>query len=122
MRKVKIAYWVCTLLFAGFMIFSAIPNITQDKETVEFITNLGYPEYFIPFLGIAKLLGALVLIIPGFPGIREWAYAGLFFDLTGAVYSIIAVFGFDWGMLTMLPIFGFGIASYILNKKVYARS
>lgn len=118
MKKDRIIYWVCTVLFAGFMTFSAIPDIVMEQETVEFIKQLGYPEYFIPFIGIAKLLGCVALVVPGFAKIREWAYAGLFFDLIGAVYSNIMVHGFDPGMIAMVPIFGIGITSYVYNEKI----
>ena len=50
--------------------------------------GLGYPFYLIPFVGVAKVLGIIAILIPGFPGIKEWAYAGLFFDLVGATFSI----------------------------------
>ena len=81
---------------------------------------LGYPEYFIPFTGWAKLIGAIVLLIPGYRRIKEWAYAGLFFDLIAAVYSGIAVSQtFDPLILTMLIWFVPGILSYIyLHKKI----
>lgn len=121
MKKDKIIYWISTVLFAGFMAFSAIPDIIMEPETVEFIKKLGYPEYFIPFIGVAKLLGCIALVVPGFPKIREWAYAGLFFDLIGAVYSNLMVNGFDAGMLVMVPIFGIGITSYFYNEKIKER-
>ena len=81
---------------------------------------LGYPEYFIPFTGWAKLIGAIVLLIPGNGRIKEWAYAGLFFDLIAAVYSGIAVSQtFNPLMLTMLIWFAPGILSYIYwHKKI----
>lgn len=79
---------------------------------------LGYPEYFIPFTGWAKLIGAVVLLIPGYGRIKEWAYAGLFFDLIAAVYSGIAVSQtFDPLMLTMLVWFVPGILSYVYWHK-----
>lgn len=115
-------YWTCTILFAGFMTFSAIPDFLMDPNAVEFIRHLGYPDYFIPFIGVAKVLGSLALLIPGFQTIKEWAYAGLFFDLTGAIYSIIMVDGFQLSLLTMLPIFAIGFTSYLLNKRRLATS
>lgn len=75
---------------------------------------LGYPVYFIPFTGWAKLLGAIVLLLPGYGRIKEWAYAGLFFDLIAAVYSGIALsHTFDPLMLTMLIWFVPGVLSYV---------
>lgn len=119
MKKTKIIYWITTILFAGLMIFSSIPDVMMEAETVKFITRLGYPEYFIFFIGVAKLLGCLAILVPGFPRIREWAYAGLFFDLIGAAYSNIMVDGFQPGMVVMLVFFGLGIASYVYNRKYY---
>lgn len=81
---------------------------------------LGYPTYFIPFTGWAKLMGAIVLLIPGYGRIKEWAYAGLFFDLIAAIYSGIAVaHTFDPLMLTLLIWFVPGILSYnYWHKKI----
>jgi hypothetical protein len=106
MKKTKILYWVFTVLFAGFMLFSAIPDAMMDPRAVEFVKgHLGYPEFFIIFIGIAKILGSVVLLIPGFNRLKEWAYAGLFFDLVAATYSIIAVDGFELSILfILLPI------------------
>jgi hypothetical protein len=118
MKKNKIIYWTCTILFAGFMTFTAIPDIIRDPEAMKFIMSLGYPDYFIPFIGVAKLLGSISILVPSFHRIKEWAYAGLAFDLIGAMYSGIMVGGFDPAMLTMLPVFALGIASYNYNRKV----
>jgi hypothetical protein len=61
--------------------------------------QLGYPTYFVPYIGFVKLLGCIALLIPGLNKIKEWAYAGLFFDLISSIYSGIAAFGFDPRML-----------------------
>ena len=121
MKNTKIIYWTTTILFSGFMIFSAIPNILMAEDAIKFITGLGYPVYFIPFIGVAKLLGSLAILVPRFKKIKEWAYAGLFFDLIGAVYSGYMIGGFDPTMLTMIPVFGIAITSYIYNQKVYGQ-
>ena len=105
MKKINIIYWTSTVLFGGFMMFSAIPDILLEPETVEMISkHLGYPEYILVFLGVAKALGVIALVIPGFPRIKEWAYAGLTFDLIGAFYSAIMVDGFQLPMLFMFVI------------------
>ncbi len=120
MKKTKLIYWITTGLFSAFMIFSAIPNIMVNAESKQFLTGyLGYPEYFIPFIGMAKLLGSIAILIPSFKKIKEWAYAGLAFDLIGAMYSVIKVGGIDPGMSMMVLVFGAGITSYIYNQKVY---
>lgn len=119
MKTTKIIYWTTTILFAAFMIFSAIPNIMSSPDSIEFVsTHLGYPKYFIPFIGVAKLLGSITILIPAFNKLKEWAYAGLSFDLIGAVYSIINVDGFDPSMLVMVIVFAVAATSYILNTKL----
>ena len=80
MKKTETIYWVITGLFSAFMLISAIPEILIVPDEVTMITGLGFPKYFIPFLGVAKLLGIIAILIPGFKRIKEWAYAGLAFD------------------------------------------
>lgn len=117
MKKITIVYWIITGLFASFMLFTAIPNILVTKESVQFIGQLGYPQYFIPFIGVAKALGCIAILIPGFPRIKEWAYAGLFFDLVSAIYSLLMT-GTTLVMCTplLVPVI-LGIASYVLYHK-----
>ncbi|MFD2146607.1 DoxX family protein [Mucilaginibacter antarcticus] len=121
MKVTKVICWVVTLLFAGFMIFSSISNVTMAKEAVAFMKQLGYPAYFIPFIGVAKILGCIAILVPGYYRIKEWAYAGLFFDLIGATYSLICVFGVNSALLFMLLAIGLGAASYMLYHKVYGQ-
>ena len=100
------------------MLFSAIPDILVVPDAVAFVTDkLGYPKYIIPFLGVAKTLGVIAILIPGFPRIKEWAYAGLFFDLVGATYSGICVEGFQLSMLFMVLPFGLLALSYSYHHK-----
>ena len=118
MKTTNIVYWITTVLFGGFMLMTAIPNIMVDADSVNLITTqLHYPVYIIPFLGVAKVLGSLGILIPGFPRIKEWSYAGLFFDLIGATYSAIAVEGLQVPMLFMILPFGIGALSYIYHHK-----
>lgn len=120
MKSTKIIYWISTILFAGLMIYSSIGGIGPDEKTRQiFVSYLGYPVYFIQFISWAKIVGSIVLLIPGLNRIKEWAYAGLFFDLTGAVYSGVVVSGkFDPMMLTMLIWVVPGIVSYIYFHKL----
>jgi len=120
MNNAKILYWFFTILFAGLMIFSSIGGIGPNEKTMEiFVKGLGYPVYFIQLISWAKILGSITILIPGLIKIKEWAYAGLFFDLTGAVYSGITVSGkFDPLMLTMLFWIVPGILSYILWNRL----
>ncbi|MDQ0902007.1 MULTISPECIES: DoxX family protein [unclassified Paenibacillus] len=91
MKKTKVMYWIFTALLVVLMGVGAIPDILYAPEAVALFAHLGYPSYLLPFLGVAKLLGILAILIPGFPRIKEWAYAGFTFDLVGAMYSGIAV-------------------------------
>jgi uncharacterized membrane protein YphA (DoxX/SURF4 family) len=119
MKKTKIIFWVITIVFAAFMAFTAVPNVTMEPESVKFMTQLGYPKYFIPFIGVAKLLGCVAIVIPGYYRVKEWAYAGLFFDLAGATFSVISIFGVNVSLVFMaLPII-VGALSYVLYHKVY---
>jgi hypothetical protein len=117
MKKTNTIYWIITILFAAFMIFSAIPDMLVTKDAAVFMKQLGYPNYITPFLGVAKLLGIIALFIPGFPRIKEWAYAGLFFDLLGATYSNLSAFGFMPQMLIMILPIAFLFISYSLYHK-----
>lgn len=118
MKKIKILYWVFTGLFAAFMALTAIPDIMNTQEAQAFMnTQLGYPKYITPFLGVAKLLGAIAILIPGFPRIKEWAYAGLIFDLTGASYSIFSIGDSKGGWVFMLIFIALGFTSYIFYHK-----
>ena len=120
MKKTKIIYWVLTILFAGFMAFTAIPDVLAVPDALKFMGHLGYPVYFTQFIGVAKLLGAIAILIPTFKKIKEWAYAGLFFDLIGAIYSNSIVDGVNAAMIiTMVLLFAVAIGSYMLNQKVY---
>ena len=118
-KTINILYWVSTILFAALMIFSAYGSIIVNEDARNLIHGyLGYPEYVITFTGWAKLIGSIIILIPGLKTVKEWAYAGLFFDLFAAVYSGIAVAKtVDPMMAFMLVWFVPGILSYIFWKK-----
>lgn len=123
MKKLNILYWVFTGLYAIFIFVTAIPNVISNAESVKLIvTTMGYPMYFLPFIGIAKCLGAIALVIPSFPRLKEWAYSGLFFDLVGAVYSFIAL-GFpvkDWAPMFLFFIV-LGLSYFFYHKRLKAK-
>jgi hypothetical protein len=106
MKKTNILYWTFTGLFAFMMFGSAVPDLFSASDAVKGIHDgLGYPLYFIPFIGVAKVLGVVAILVPGSPKIKEWAYAGLTFDLIGATFSIIASGGAlgNWAFM-ILPL------------------
>lgn len=121
MKKINILYWIFTGLFAAAMLFSSIGNVVVDDASVQLISGvLHFPEYMIPFLGVAKVIGVLGILIPVLPRwIKEWSYAGLFIDLTGATYAIIYTAGFHVQQLGMLMFFIPGILSYIYFHKKF---
>ena len=89
-KRKLIWYWIITGILS-FCIFSGgLAQALQVKGVVEGFKPLGYPTYFISIIGIWKVLGIIAILIPGFKLLKEWAYAGIFFTMTGAVISHIA--------------------------------
>ena len=76
---------------AALMTLSAVPDILRIAEAVEVFKHLGYPEYLLTFIGVAKILGVITVLVPGFRRFKEWAYAGLAIDVIGAFYSHLSV-------------------------------
>jgi hypothetical protein len=120
MKTTKILYWVFTILFAILMFGSAIPDVlSMDVAIKGMHGGLGYPVYFVPFIGVAKVLGVIAILVPGFPRLKEWAYAGLFFDLIGATYSIYCTRATnpDGQWYTMLLPLTIAICAYVFYLK-----
>jgi hypothetical protein len=119
MNKNKIAYWIFTILFSLAMIFSSYGGLKPEPQALQLLHDqLGYPVYFIQFISVAKIFGAIAILIPSLKTIKEWAYAGLFFDLIGATYSIYSISEkFDPGSLGMLVFIALGALSYYFWKK-----
>jgi uncharacterized membrane protein YphA (DoxX/SURF4 family) len=91
-EKIKIvAYWITTILGPASFVIGGVLNLTRSEEVVSVLTHLGYPAYFASILGLWKLLGAIAVVVPRLPRLKEWAYAGFFFDLTAAAASRAAV-------------------------------
>ncbi|MDP4252294.1 MAG: DoxX family protein [Bacteroidota bacterium] len=90
----KIIYWISTLWLALGMLSTGAVQLFKGKAGqggVDMITQLGYPVYFLTILGIWKILGVVTILIPKFRLLKEWAYAGFFFVMSGAAFSHIAV-------------------------------
>jgi hypothetical protein len=120
MKKDKIIYWIITGLFSAFMLFSSVPGAMLEPEAKQFLNHLGYPDYFIQLISWLKILGIVAILIPGFLKIKEWAYAGLCFDLVGAIVSIIAVEGFNPGIFVIVVPIGFLFISRYYVTRLYA--
>lgn len=99
----KIIYWIATSLLAFGMIGSGIAQILHLEDMNAIITHIGYPLYFMYIIGVWKILGIIVIIIPKFPLLKEWAYAGFFFLMTGALVSHL--FMGDTGSAIFGPLF-----------------
>jgi uncharacterized membrane protein YphA (DoxX/SURF4 family) len=86
-RIQTIAYWLTTLMGPASFVIGGTLYLTGDPQALAAFEHLGYPAYFAYILGIAKLLGAITVVLPGLPLLKEWAYAGFFFTLIGAAAS-----------------------------------
>ena len=90
MKKTILIHRILTGLLIVFFGLGAIPNILKSDDAVALFKHLNLPVYLLPFLGVAKLLGCITLLIPGYPRLKEWVYAGLTFDLTGAIFCCLS--------------------------------
>ncbi|WP_336518197.1 DoxX family protein [Pollutibacter soli] len=90
-KRNKLIYWIATIWLSLGMATSGIMQVMNHKDEVTLFTDLGYPIYFMTIIGIWKLLGIVAVLIPKYPLLKEWAYAGFFFTMTGAVFSHFAM-------------------------------
>src|SRR5690606_28012340 len=90
-KRNKIIYWITTIWLSLGMVSTGIVQIIQMDEEVQKMNVLGYPSYFLTIIGIWKLLGVVAVLVPKFPLVKEWAYAGFFFLMTGAIFTHFAV-------------------------------
>ena len=115
----KIGYWVTTGILV-FCMTGGIFELLALKMTTDGIMKLGYPSYIIPALGLGKVLAILAILWPGLPRLKEWAYAGIFFDLTGAAASCALSGGYGaYGFHVNAPLIitGFCVASWALRPE-----
>jgi hypothetical protein len=90
-KRNKIIYWIATIWLSLGMLSTGIVQLLNIKKEIAFVINMGYPEYILTLLGLWKVLGVVAVLIPRTPLLKEWAYAGFFFTMTGAVFSHIAL-------------------------------
>jgi hypothetical protein len=123
-KRNKIIYWIATIWLSLGMLSSGIVQLFQIEGEVEFILKLGYPAYFLTLLGAWKLAGVLAILVPKFPLLKEWAYAGFFFTTSGALFSHIAM-GAPGETFPALLLLALTLLSWYLrpaNKKVIAKA
>jgi len=115
-EKIKnIAYWTTTVLGPASFVIGGVINLTQAEQAVTALQHLGYPAYFGSLLGLWKLLGAVAIVVPRYPRLKEWAYAGFVFDLTAAAVSHAAVGDSAADIIAPLVFLALVLASWALR-------
>ena len=115
MKARTIVYWITTVLVAFMIGGGGGAQVLRVPGNVAGFKALGYPVYFMVILGIWKVLGGIAIVWPGFPRLKEWAYAGIFFDLTGAAATSYAVGGKAFHIVAPLVIAVFAMVSWALR-------
>nr|WP_244861371.1 DoxX family protein [Paenibacillus vini] len=114
------AYWTVTIILAFSITLSGIGQLMRYGGNVDLVTDIGFPLYITNILGAWKLLGVIAILMPGLPRLKEWAYSGIFFLMTGAALSHAFANDYgDYGFHIILPLFyaALGIASWVLRPK-----
>ncbi|MEO7330847.1 MAG: DoxX family protein [Minicystis sp.] len=115
MKARLIGYWVVTVLVALAFLAGGAGDISKGPDMLAGMAHLGYPAYLLVFLGAWKIAGGLAILAPGTPQLKEWAYAGMIFDLTGAAYSHAASGDPAKNVITPLLIAALAMASWALR-------
>ncbi|MDB4926343.1 DoxX family protein [Mucilaginibacter sp.] len=118
MKKIKITYWVFTILLIALMLLSAVTSFMPNPNGIAMMKHIGYPYNVLMLLSVAKILGIIAILMPGLPRLKEWAYAGFTFDLIGAVYAGLSTGDpiAQWAPVLLGLVFVFG--SYIFYHKL----
>lgn len=90
-KRNKIIYWIATAWLSLGMLSTGVVQLIKMKEEADMFTRLGYPSYLLTLIGVWKILGVAAILIPKFPVLKEWAYAGFVFVMSGAIVSHLAV-------------------------------
>lgn len=117
MRLEKVGYWVSLVLFSLAMGFGGVADLVKNPEIIDSLKKLGYPEYLALILGFWKVCGVIVILLPGLGLLKEWAYAGFFFDLTGASISHAIVQDDLAKVVIPLVILAIGGCSWLLRPE-----
>ena len=119
MKTKVVAYWAATGVLAFCIGSGGAAELAQVPGNVQGLAALGYPAYFVMLIGLWKVLGAIAVLVPGFPRLKEWAYAGMFFNMTGAAVSTVAVTGTHepWHVVAQLLMAALVVASWALRPR-----
>ena len=112
-----ILFWISTALVALAMLAGGLADLIKPADLVADMGRLGYPVYFMTILGVWKVLGAVAILAPKFPRIKEWAYAGIFFDLSGAFASHLSIGDPITQVIPIVVLIGMLSASYTLRPE-----
>jgi uncharacterized membrane protein YphA (DoxX/SURF4 family) len=115
MKWKSIGYWVITGMVAFFIGSGGAAELARVPGNVEGLVHLGYPPYFATIIGLWKVLGAIAILAPGFPRLKEWAYAGIFFNMTGAAATGAFTHSAAWHVIVDLVLTALTIASWALR-------
>ena len=94
-KRNKMIYWIATALLSFGMLGSGLAQIAHARQMIGLVVPLGYPVYFLSIIGVWKVLGVIAILVPRFKLLKEWAYAGFFFVMTGALVSHLASGDYD---------------------------
>jgi len=115
MKLRSINYWVVTAMVAFFIGSGGAAELMRVPGNIEGLVRLGYPEYFATIIGFWKVLGAIAILVPGFPRLKEWAYAGIFFNMTGAAATGVFTHSAAWHVIVDLVLASLTVASWALR-------
>ena len=115
MKLKSVSYWVITGIVAFCIGSGGAAELARLPGNVEGLVHLGYPVYFATIIGFWKVLGAIAILVPGFPRLKEWAYAGIFFNMTGAAATGLFVSAAAWHVIVDLVLTALTIASWALR-------
>jgi uncharacterized membrane protein YphA (DoxX/SURF4 family) len=117
MKTRNIGYWAATGLVAFAFVMGGVADLTRSPDVLAGMAHLGYPAYFAIILGVWKVLGGAALLAPGLPRLKEWAYAGIAFDLTGAAASHAAMGDGAGKVVVPLVLLALAAASWALRPE-----
>jgi uncharacterized membrane protein YphA (DoxX/SURF4 family) len=118
MKATKAIYWTSTVLFALVFALTGTLYLIHSPQMVTKLATLGYPPYMLAILGTAKILGAIALVFPRLPRLKEWAYAGFVFDFLGAIWSHVAVQGVGRSAAVVLVPLALVTVSYVSYRRL----